>query len=73
MAFRGNTKLGLTWSLLLLVKYCCLKAEERSDEQAPPVLPNTVSFWKKSHRVPRPVENLRLIGQKDHRWLVLPG
>lgn len=66
MTFKGNTKLGLTWSLLLLVKYCCLKAEEL----APPALAKAVLFLKKSHGIPLPVENERLIGQKDHRWPV---
>lgn len=37
------------------------------------MLPNTVSFLKKSHSIPWPVENMRLIGLKDHRRLVLPG
>lgn len=62
--------LGLFFCWLNIVVW---KQRSRSDEQAPPVLPNTVLFLKKSHSVPWPAENTRLIGQNDHRWLVLPG
>lgn len=41
--------LGLFFCWLNIVVW---KQRSRSDEQAPPVLPNTVSFPKKSHRVP---------------------
>lgn len=42
--------LGLFFCWLNIVVW---KQRSRSDEQAPPVLPNTVSFLKKSHSVPR--------------------
>lgn len=65
---RESLKLRLTWSLLLLVKYCCLKAVDPKWRKRPFLCFQLCSISEeKLRQFLLPMYKMRLIGQKEHR------
>lgn len=64
---RESLKLRLTWSLLLLVKYCCLKAAELEWRTGPFLCSYLCSISEeKLKQFLLSTYKMRLIGQKEH-------
>ena len=65
---RESLKLRLTWSLLLLVKYCCLNVVDPKWRKRPFSCSQLCSISKeKLQQFFLPIYKMRLIGQKEHR------
>lgn len=64
---RESLKLRLTWSLLLLVKYCCLKAVEPERRRGPFLCSLLCSISAgQPQQLLSSVDKMELIGQKEH-------
>lgn len=74
MTFRGITKLGLTWSLLLLLNIVVWKQKSRvKNKQDPPAFPSTAPFWRKATALPCLWRTGSLAKKTPGGWLCLAG